>query len=149
MLTLTWRHFWICCLITTKSIHQHPWEPRDSQSCRSDLKREYRLLTLWHLPIYNCPSTAWIILFEAMPQLCYDWEILLHAYSMCSQDAQENITAGYVQEYTIENFASGSRYQATVLSEALCLLVSIVNACCLLPILNCLYPIFTFVLVPC
>lgn len=40
-------------------------------------------------------------------------------------------------------------YETAALSEFLCFLVSITTACSLLPVFNCLYPIFTFVLVPC
>lgn len=58
------------------------------------------------------------------------------------------ITAGYVQEYLMPLAVFSIMNQTAALLEVLCLLVSISNACSLLLIFNCLYPIFTFVLAP-
>lgn len=54
-----------------------------------------------------------------------------------------------MQQYLLPLTKFSIMYQTAALLEVLSFLVSITNACSLLPIFNCLDPIFTFVLTPC
>lgn len=91
-----------------------------------------------------------------------DWEILLHTcvhIRMCvyiheytmyiHKKLKKIITAGYAQGYLLPLANFYIKYETAVLLEVLCFLVSMTNVWSLLPIFNCLCPIFTFVFAPC